>query len=170
MRPISPIEFALDMPPAPRHIGRIRATTCRFGTRSAATAGPGRGVMDRLRAWGVLALLAGFAGTAAAADPDSVPSNVDRGAAAFTRWNGGRPERPKPAPVPPQVAAAKAKALDTAAAMRAQEEGNFLRRLGACDRLRQLDLDTADDSLEKLADDLQQKAESVFKTRTANLA
>src|SRR5205085_5661125 len=126
--------------------------------------------MDRRRAWGVLALLAGWGGVAAAADPDSVPANFDRGAAAFARWNCGQPERPKPPPVPPQVAAAKAKALDTAAALRAQEEANFLRRLAACDNLRQLALDTGDDSLEKLADDLQQKAEAVFKTRTESLA
>jgi hypothetical protein len=126
--------------------------------------------MDRLRAWGVLALLAGFTGVANAADPDGVPLGYDRGAAAFARWNAGQSDRPKTPPVPPQVAAAKAKALDTAAALRAQEEANFLRRLAACDRLRQLALDTGDDSLEKLADDLQQKAEAVFKARTANLA
>lgn len=126
--------------------------------------------MDRLRAWGVLALVAGFAGGAMAADPDELPVNYDRGAAAFARWNAGSSERPKSLAVPPQVAAARAKALDTQAAVRAQEEANFLRRLAACDRLRQLALDTGDDSLEKLADDLQQKAESVFKVRTANLA
>src|SRR4051812_49604852 len=98
MRPISPIEFALDMPPAPRHIGRIRATTCRFGTRSAATAGPGRGVMDRLRAWGGLALLAGVAGTAAAADAGSVPSHLGRGAGAVTPRDRGHPGTAQPAP------------------------------------------------------------------------
>jgi hypothetical protein len=126
--------------------------------------------MHRLRAWGVPALLAILGGTAAAADPDSMPTGFDRGAAAFNRWNAGQIERPKPPPVPPQLAAAKAKAQDTAAALRAQEEANFLRRLAACDKLRQLALDTGDDSLEKLADDLQQKAEAVFKARTANLA
>jgi hypothetical protein len=122
--------------------------------------------MDRLRAWGVLALLAGMGSVAAAADP----TNFDPGAAAFTRWNAGQVEKPKPPPVPPQVAAAKAKAQDTAAAMRAQEEATFFRRIAACDKLRELALTTGDDSLEKLADDLQHKAEAVFKTRTATLA
>lgn len=126
--------------------------------------------MDRLRAWGILALLAAVGGTAVAADPDKVPPGMDPGGAAFNRWNAGQIERPKPPPVPPQVAAAKAKARDTADALRAQEEANFLRRLAACDKLRQLALDTGDDSLEKLADDLQQKAEAVFKTRTAVLS
>jgi hypothetical protein len=95
---------------------------------------------------------------------------MDPGAAAFHRWNAGQIDRPKPPPPSPQVAAAKAKALDTAAAYRAQEEANFLRRLAACDKLRQLALDTGDESLEKLADELQQKAEGVFKARTATLA
>jgi len=121
--------------------------------------------MDRLRAWGVLALLAGLGGTAIAGDPEG-----DRGTAAFNRFNPAPVERPKPPPEPPQVAAAKAKARDTAAALRAQEEANFLRRLAACDRLRALALETGDDSLEKLADDLQSKAEQVFKVRTEALA
>ena len=71
--------------------------------------------MDRLRAWGVLALLAGLGSTAAAAEPESLPSGFDRGTLAFNRWNAGQTERPKPPPVPPQVAAAKIKAQDTAA-------------------------------------------------------
>jgi hypothetical protein len=123
--------------------------------------------MDRLRAWGVVALLAAVGATAAAADP---PPGMDPGAAAFNRWNAGQFDRPKPPPVPPQVAAAKAKARDTADALRAQEEANFLRRLAACDKLRQLALDTGDESLEKLADELQQKAETVFKARTTAVA
>lgn len=126
--------------------------------------------MHRLRAWGVLAALAVLGGTAAAADPDDVPDNYDRGQSGFARWNAGHVEPPKPPPVSPQVAAAKAKARDTAAALRAQEEANFLRRLAACQRLRELAVQTGDESLETLADDLERKADAVFKARTANLA
>jgi hypothetical protein len=127
--------------------------------------------MPRLRTWVSLAILAVLGGAAAAADPDDdVPVNYDKGAAAFSRWNAGHVEAPKPPPVPPQVAAAKAKARDTAAALRAQEEANFLRRLAACQRLRELAVQTGDDSLEQLAYDLEKKADAVFKARTANLA
>jgi hypothetical protein len=112
-----------------------------------------------------LALAAGLAPAAAAGDAVGYP---DRGAAAFHRWNGGPAEKPKPPPPPPPVSAmAKARANDTAAAVRAQEEANFLRRMAVCDRLRQVALETGDDSLERQADDLQAKAESVYKERTA---
>jgi hypothetical protein len=121
--------------------------------------------MDRLRAWGVLALAAWLGTAAAASERDDEERPVDRGNAAYHRWNGGPLEKPKPPP--PLPSPTKAKANDTAAAHRAQEEANFLRRLAVCDRLRQLALETGDDSLEKQADDLQQKAESVFKQRTS---
>lgn len=123
--------------------------------------------MDRLQAWGALALLTAVVGAATAADPgDSYPGNIDRGQLAFNRWNAGKVDPPKPPPVPPQVAAAKAKARDTAAALRAQEDANLLRRVAACDRLRMLAVETGDDSLEILADELQKKADAVYKQRT----
>jgi hypothetical protein len=126
--------------------------------------------MYRLRALGVVALLAILAGNAAAADPDeSIPENYDRGAAGFARWNAGHIEAPKPPPVSPQVAAAKARERDTAAAIRAQEQANLLRRLAACNRLRELAVQTGDESLEQLADELEKKAGSVFQARTAVL-
>jgi hypothetical protein len=119
---------------------------------------------------GVLALLAVLGGTAAAADPDeSLPANFDRGAAGFAKWNGGHPEPPKPPPVPPQVAAAKARERDTAAALRAQEEANLLRRLAVCDKLRELAVQTGDESLEQMADELEKKADTVYRARTTSL-
>jgi len=124
--------------------------------------------MHRLWAWGSVALAAGLTAVAAAGEPDDAPPPVDRGNAAYHRWNGGPMEKPKP-PAPPPSALAKAKANDTAAALRAQEEANFLRRLAACDRLRRLALETNDDTLEKQADELQQKADSVYRQRTARL-
>src|SRR5262245_18081494 len=123
--------------------------------------------MHRLWAWGSVALAAGLAPAVAAGDAADRPVGPDRGAAAFARWNGGPAEKPKPPAPLPATAQAKAKAQDTAAALRAQEEANFLRRMAVCDRLRQLALETGDDGLEKQAEDLQQKAESVYKQRTA---
>jgi hypothetical protein len=126
--------------------------------------------MHRPKALGVLAVLAVLGGTVAAADPDeSLPSNYDRGAAGFMKWNGGHPEPPKPPPVSPQVAAAKARERDTAAAVRAQEEANLLRRLAVCDKLRELAVQTGDESLERLADELEKKADTVYRARTTNL-
>jgi hypothetical protein len=110
-------------------------------------------------------------GTATAADTDeATPAAYDHGAMGFARWNAGHPDAPKPPPVSPQLAAAKARERDTAAARRAQEEANLLRRLAACDRLRELAVQTGDDSLEKLADELEKKAGTVFTARTSALA
>src|SRR5438034_5125105 len=109
--------------------------------------------MLRRRAWGIsAALFTALGGVVAAAEPgDAVPPPPDPGSAAFHRWNGGPIERPKP-PSPVVDKALKTRANDTAAALRAQEEANFFRRLAACDKLRDLALQTGDDTLEKLAD------------------
>jgi hypothetical protein len=123
--------------------------------------------MHRPRAWGILVVLAGLGAAARASDPDEGPP-VDKGNTAYHRWNGGSTERPKPPP-PPPAPSAKAKAQDTAAALLAQEEANFLRRQAVCDKLRRLALETGDDSLDKQADELEQKAQSVYKLRTARL-
>jgi hypothetical protein len=128
--------------------------------------------MDRLRAWGILALLAAlWAMPAFAADPDEAPvNNYDRGVMGFTKWNAGHPEPPKAPPVPPEVAAAKQREKDTAAALRAQEEANLLRRLNACNRLREVAVQTGDEKLEQLADELEKRAGAVFTARTTVLA
>ncbi len=129
--------------------------------------------MLRRRAGGMaVALCAVLGGAAGAAEPgQSVSIPYDRGGAAFQRWNGAPPEKPRPVPAekPAQVVAAK-RASETAGALRAQEEANFYRRLAVCDRLRQLAVETGDDSLDKLADELQQKADAVFKQRIDHLA
>ena len=128
--------------------------------------------MDRLRAWGVLALLAALGGTPAiAAEPDeTVPANYDRGAMGFAKWYAGHPEPPKSPPVPPEVVAARQREKDTAAAVRAQEEANLLRRLGVCNRLREIAVQTGDEALERQADELEKRAGAVFTARTTVLA
>jgi len=125
--------------------------------------------MHRLRAYGLTAaFLVGLGGLARAADPaDARPTpGLDSG---FRRWNAIPPARPKP-PLPPSVAErAERRAKESAAALRAQEEANFLRRIAACDRLKLIAIETQDDELEKQADRLQQQAEMVYKQKLSRL-
>ena len=125
--------------------------------------------MGRYRVLGMTLLLASLAAAVQAAErPLITPSPFDGSQnAAFRRWGGVSVNRPK-APPPPATPAAKTQAIDTAAAVRAQEEANFLRRLAVCDRLRQLALETGDETLERKADALQEKSETVYKKRTAD--
>jgi hypothetical protein len=124
--------------------------------------------MHRPWVWGVALLAVGLCGSAQASDGPLVTPSPFSGTQnpAFARWGGPYTERPKPPPLPAS-AAAKAKAGDTAAALRAQEEANFLRRMAVCDKLQRMANETGDESLEKQALLLQQKAESVYKERTA---
>jgi hypothetical protein len=126
--------------------------------------------MLRERALGITILLALATAAGHAAERTLIATSPFDGSqdAAFRRWGGAMAPRPKPQPPLPPSAAAKARASETAAAVRAQEEANFLRRLAVCDKLRQLALETGDDSLEREADVLQQKAELVYKKRTAD--
>jgi hypothetical protein len=122
--------------------------------------------MHRQWAWGVALLALSLCRTAQASDGPLVTPSPFNGVQnpAFARWGGVVAERPKPAPA---STPAKARANDTAAALRAQEEANFLRRMAVCDKLQRMANETGDESLEKQALVLQQKAESVYKERTA---
>src|SRR5437870_2912220 len=125
--------------------------------------------MHRLRAWSLTAaLLAGIGGIARAADPtDARPApNLDSG---FRRWNAIPPERPKSAPPPSVAERAERRAKETAAALRAQEEANLLRRMAVCDRLELLALQMHDEELEKQADRLREQAQRVYNQKTKNL-
>jgi hypothetical protein len=122
--------------------------------------------MKRLLACGMMALVCGAHGIACAADvPESTSAFNGAQNPAFSRWGAMPAPRPK---TPPPASAAKLRAADTAAATRAQEEANFLRRLAVCDKLQQMANETGDESLEKQAMLLQQKAQSVYKERTAS--
>ena len=96
----------------------------------------------------------------------------DPGLNAFQRFNGGPPTTPlaepeKPRPRPSEI---EKKATETAAAVRAQEEANLLRRLAVCDRIKQIALEQGDAKLEDEAIRMEQKAEDVYRQRTKNLA
>jgi hypothetical protein len=127
--------------------------------------------MLRRMAWGLsAAMVVALGGTMTAAGPgDEMTLPMDRGNAAFHRWNGGPVERPKPPPPPPADKTVKSRASETAAALRAQEEANLFRRIAACDELKKVALETGDDALERLADELLEKATAAYRQRTANL-
>jgi hypothetical protein len=111
-----------------------------------------------------LVVLATAMGVATADDPGRV---------GFQRFSGGPPLSPIP-PAPPEKPKAKGpdpdqQANETAAAMRAQEEMNLLRRLAVCDRIKQVALETGNSQLESQAIRLEERATEVYKQRMARL-
>lgn len=124
--------------------------------------------MRRTWHWATFTVLLGCWGAARADERSFAPFSAFNGSQnpAFTRWGGVPTSRPKPPP-PPLNPNAKSRAEETAGALRAQEDANLLRRMAVCDKLRLLALETGDESLEKQADVLQQKANSVYRQRTA---
>ena len=97
-------------------------------------------------------------------------AKADPGLAAYQRFNGGPPTSPLPQPAekekPKKNAEPAKRPSETAAAIRAQEEANLLRRLAVCDKLKQIALEQGDSKLEEEAIRLEQKAEEVYKQRT----
>jgi len=125
--------------------------------------------MHHLRRYGLTAaLLLGLGGMARAADPPDARGAppLDSG---FRRWNAIPPERPKPPMSPSAAERAERRAKESAAALRAQEEANFLRRIAACDRLKLIALETHNEELEKQADRLQEQAQMVYKQKISRL-
>jgi hypothetical protein len=95
----------------------------------------------------------------------------DPGLAAYQKFNSGPPTTPpeKPEKSKPKVPEADMKALETSAALKAQEEANFFRRIAVCDRLKQLALELGDSKMEEEALRLELRAGEVFRERTKNL-
>ncbi|MFL5331285.1 MAG: hypothetical protein ACJ8C4_20555 [Gemmataceae bacterium] len=122
--------------------------------------------MFRLSAYVVLVSILGANAICAA--------EIDQGRTGFQRFNSGPPISPLP-PTPPEKPKPRQaneqanKASETAAALRAQEEANYLRRLLVCDRLKQIALETGNSELEAQAIRLEERASEVYKLRTANL-
>src|SRR5437868_3031295 len=97
--------------------------------------------------WALAVLATAFIlGTVSAAD--------DPGRAAFQRFSGGPAISPLPTPAEkpkPKPVAEAPKPSDLAAALRAQEEATLLRRINACDRIKQIALEIGDPKLEAQA-------------------
>lgn len=117
----------------------------------------------------IIAFSVGLFGSAALL---AAPVKNDPGLSAFNRFNGGPPTAPVVTPEKPRTRPSEIekKAVETAAAQRAQEEANLLRRLAVCDRLKQIALETGDTKLEEEAMRLELKAEEVYRQRTKSLA
>jgi hypothetical protein len=120
--------------------------------------------MHRLALGGAAAAL--FAGVCAAQDPPAKPGF-------FGKWFGGGDKAAAAAaepakPEPPRKPATSRAATD-AAAERAREEADFLRRLAVSDRLRELALEKQDDALLQQADRLEEQARDLYTKRTAHL-
>ena len=104
--------------------------------------------MRRVGAWGVAAaLIAGLGVAAAMADDDSDAKTAKKPSAE---------ERPLPRPVEP------------AGAEQQREMNAVLRRMEVCDRLRTIALQTGNDELMRQAEELEARAEEIYRRHTAN--
>jgi hypothetical protein len=141
--------------------------------------------MRTIGAWGVAAsLVVGLGPVAAvAADDDTTAKSSVRGPTwewkPFGNWFGSA-EPPKPVekkvPKPEQTPAKKTAAaikpvslVEEAAAKRRREEAALLRRLQACDKLREIAIQTKDNGLLRQAEELEERAQATYAQRTENL-
>jgi hypothetical protein len=143
--------------------------------------------MRKLAAWGLAASIVVGLGVAvaAAAEDDSEGSSAKSSARSptwqwkpFGNWFGSQEvKKPveKKAPKPDQTTAKKPTApvkmtsiVDEAAAKRSREEAALLRRLQACDKLREIAIQTEDNDLLRRAEELEERAQSTYVQRTAS--
>jgi len=119
--------------------------------------------MHRFRAWGLTAAMAAGAGApAVAANP---PTTL------FAKWFG--PSTPKPAargtaPATTPAAPAPLPAEVVAGALRAEQDA-WERRMSVCLKLRQVAVESNDESLLRQVDDLERQAAAVYTARVAAL-
>lgn len=138
--------------------------------------------MHRAGAWGLcIALLAVWSsGWATAADdppvrPDAAPW-AKRSGKGLMQSGSAASDRPveKKANKEKEPAAAKSpKASDPAertAAEKARAGAAFLRRMAVCDKLKQIGLDTGNDALQRMADDLLERAQAAYSQRIGELS
>jgi hypothetical protein len=127
--------------------------------------------------WGLgAALLLGGTAAATAGPDDSGDASARTSASA--PWSGGHlfggltssggkagPEKLPPNLVMPPHPLPR----DEAAAIRAREEDALLRRMAVCDKLRQIAARTGDDELDRMAEQLLERANNVYLRRIADL-
>ncbi len=145
--------------------------------------------MRKLGAWGLAASFVVGLGVAVsrAAEDDNADSRSKSSAWTPTwqwkplgNWFGSqevkKPVEKKVLPKPEPTAAKKptapvrpASLVDEAAAKRGQEEAALLRRLQACDKLREIAIQTKDDALLRRAEELEERAQATYAQRTDSL-
>jgi hypothetical protein len=145
--------------------------------------------MRKVRAWGLAAtLMMGLsAAVAVAADDDAESTPVKPPAKAptwqwkpFAGWFGSKAENKAAAKKPsskseptvakkPTAPVKPASIVDEAAAQRGREEVALLRRLQACDKLKEIALRNNDHDLLSRAEELEERAQTAYAQRTAHL-
>lgn len=142
--------------------------------------------MRKVAAWGLAAIMAVGQGAAVvgAAEDEAGGTSAPSARASTWHWRpiiggfGSKEEKKatdkKPLPTsghtPAKKPIAPASVLDEAAAERGREEAALLRRLQACDKLKEMALRTNDNDLLRLAEQLEERAQKVYAHRTARLA
>jgi hypothetical protein len=137
--------------------------------------------MRRVGAWGLAATVVMGMGVARAADGNTWGPTWHW--SSFGSWPGQnddkeekKPVEKKPAPKPeqpavkkPSVPAKPISIVDEAAAERRRQETALLRRLQACDKLKEIALRTNDNALLRRAEELEERAQTCYTQRTAKL-
>lgn len=140
--------------------------------------------MRRLAVWlsgGLLLVAVGACGGVRAGEPDTKPATKTNWYGPTWQW-GSKPAarkaapkstRPapkeKPAEKTDKTAASGPTKPSSLAAQRAVEETEYHRRIAVCDRLLQIATQNSDDELRQLAEELSERAWTVYQQRTANL-
>jgi hypothetical protein len=142
--------------------------------------------MRKAAAWGLAATLAMGLGIRLAVAADNTTDGTGRSSAwaptwqwkPLAGWFGSKEPTVERKPAPkPEVAAAKKPSppikpvsiVDGAVARRSREEAALLRRLRACDKLKEIAIRTNDNSLLRRAEELEERAQTTYAQRTAHL-
>ena len=127
--------------------------------------------MRRVGAWGVAAALIAGLGVAAAMADDS-DSDAKTAAAKSGWWSSWLGEKPKPkakaAKKPPAEEHPLPRPVEPAGAEQQREMNAVLRRMEVCDRLRTIALQTGNDELMRRAEELEARAQEIYRRHTAN--
>jgi hypothetical protein len=123
--------------------------------------------MKQFRVWGLsAALAAGLGSQAVAADPNMQPDQTTL----IQKLFAPRPPKPTGPTVPPAPLTITAPLSPEVLAKAVQaEEIAYLRRVGVCDELRRVAFEKGDSALSRQADELERKADIIFKARIAAL-
>jgi hypothetical protein len=131
--------------------------------------------MRGVTVWTLTAALALGAGADFCAAQEPGPGDSAAKGGLFSGWFGKKADAARPAPAkeagPPAEEARPATVVETAAAVQAREKDALMRRLAVCDKLRIIALqsDPEDRVLERKADQLEERAQAIYRQRTARL-
>jgi hypothetical protein len=127
--------------------------------------------MRRVGSWGLTAaLIVGLGGAVVTAGgPDSDAKAPPKGI--FSSWFGDKPKPPaktdkKPVEVKPDM---MPNAPDLTAGEQKRQMEAFMRRMAVCDRLRQVALQSDNEALMRQADELEMRAQELYRQKIANL-